>query len=228
MTTQPTSQQGFDIDMFLAGLSLSYNVDSSSFPKEDKSIIAPKKRGARATKKTEKAEVLPSSAPKHAHSGPKPGSINAKEFFAAINKAGKRQDDCGTMVYVSDQVKREDERFTVQSYIGWDTQLSHGTNLDRARLRAQQETSKVVPRQYSRTLRPTFQGYVAGMPNETRKRLADLSGRLNKALDDLLLYEAASQDEDLPEDTRSHHAAMAKLEQERIDTINYDLRKLGF
>ena len=156
------------------------------------------------------------------------GSIDAKGFFDALKSAGKRPNAKGVPMFTNIATQRQDERDAVQAYIGWNSRLPHGTNLDKARTQANSELRSYVGKEYSRSSKPTIAGYVAGMPNETRKRVENLQGRLNKAIDDFSQYEAISKDESQPRGTRQHNMGLAAVERDRIRSINNDLRQMGF
>jgi hypothetical protein len=223
----------FDVEQFLSTLVMSYKT-SLVISEEKISIVIP---GTAATiaslsysKKTKKAELVIVTQQQVVV---KPGTIDATEFFTAIKKAGRRPNVIGVLLYTTEQCQRQDEQEAIQAYIGYDNNLAHGTNLDNARTTANSnlKVKKVnLPqdKEYSRSSKPIFDGYVAGMPNKQKKLLNNLIGRVSKGLDDLLEYEIIVANDSISERTRSYNATMVELEKERVQQLNNDIRSLVF
>lgn len=219
----------FDVEQFLSTLAMSYKM-TLVIPEEKTSVVIPRTCSSSCSscsKKTSKAKLTITIQQQVVV---KPGTIDATEFFTAIKKAGKRPNIVGVLLYTTEQCQRQDEREAIQAYVGWDKNLAHGTNLDKARttaksyLKAEETSSK----EYSRSSKPTFNGYVAGMPNVQKRLLNNLIGRISKGLDDLLEHKTIATDNSVPDEIRSYHAKMVMLENERIQQLNNDIQNLGF
>jgi hypothetical protein len=235
MATSDATTTSFDVDMFLSTLTMSYAIEQQSLAEQEAVVIPGTPETIASLPKNKKEKTSKKESAPIVAAAPivvvQPGTIDAKGFFGAIKAAGKRPNAKGVPTFTNDIIQRQDEHDAVQAYIGWDNKLPHGTNLDKARTEANRSLRNVFRKEYSeysRSSKPTLTGYVAGMPNETKRRFENLQGRLSKALDDLMEHEAIVNDESLPAGTRQHHTAMVALEKERIQSINIDLRKMGF
>jgi hypothetical protein len=228
MATEST----FDIDGFLSTIAMSYAITVPSATPEKTSVVIPSPKKAGKVKRTVKSTEasVRTAASIVAEPVVKPGTIDAVGFFDAVKKAGRRPNPVGVFLYTTEQEQRQDERNAIQAYIGWNKNLPHGTNLDGARTAANCElkTGSFQRKEYCRSSKPTFDGYVAGMPNEQKKQLSNLTGRVSKSIQDLVEHESIMNNESLPQGTRDHHSAMAKLEEERIQQLNDDIHNFGF
>ena len=226
MATEST----FDIDSFLSTLAMSYAITAPSSDEKTCVVIPTKKAYTRKVKMTVVAEPIVAEVSPVVKPVVQPGTVDATEFFALLKKAGRRPNTVGVLLYTTEHTQRQDERYAIEAYIGWDHKLLHGTNLDNARTAANRElrVGSLTGKEYCRSSKPSLDGYVAGIPDGQKERLDNLMGRISRALDEVLEHESIANDEDLPQGTREHHSRMAKLENERILQLNGDIRNLGF
>ena len=139
---------------------------------------------------------------------PEKGSLGPAGFFKAMRNAKTRDESI----------------FAIAAYCGYDRYGNFGTQEASARAMAQRELHPVKAAAEP-SHRVTVAGFVAGMPNETAKRVLDLQGRERVACETMLDLERQSREHAERGDTANAEQAMvlAKLEGQRIAEIRTQL-----
>ncbi len=141
---------------------------------------------------------------------PEKGSLDAKGFILATRKAKSR-----------DEVIQ-----AIAAFVGYDAKRDFGSQEMSAKLAAQRamNPSSVVAAPYRRSIVPSTAGYVAGMPDYNRRKLADLRGREELAAKarDTFVREARDRSRSWAE--RWHSIALARLEAGRLIEIREELK----
>ena len=158
------AESTFDIDSFLSTLAMGYAITVPSSEEEKTCVVVipstPKKT---YTKKVKVVAAESTSSTTNVVVEPvvQPGTIDATEFFSLIKKAGRRPNVAGVLLYTTEQTQRQDERYAVEAYIGWDKKQVHGTNLDNARTAANRElkAGSLKGKEYCRSSKPSPDGY---------------------------------------------------------------------
>lgn len=224
----------------LASLAATYAVNDErpiviiSKPKAEKVAKSKKSDGSQAAPKNTapKAEALPINMPL-------PGTVNASQFLIMLRDCGKRSveavNESTGEVYqkpiFDNSLVREDTIRAIASYIGYNAADNFGAQEVAARSQAQREIRGIVPatKPYSRSgVSATVKGYVAGVPDDIAKRVADLQGRAQLAVQALTDHERNANDETLLVAERQLASTLAAVEQERLNQIRKDLAILGF
>lgn len=137
---------------------------------------------------------------------PLPGTLDAKRFLIALRKAGDRVE----------QIR------AIAGYVGYNTADSYGTQEYAARSKAQREIKPAVvmakPEVSSR-------GYVAGMPDNRSKKLADLMGR-ERVVSGKIAEQEQHAREAVSKENKDYHCEMAKIERSRLEAIRNDIKGL--
>ena len=233
MTTQDT------IAAVLASLAATYSTPSAkpivvSKPKVSKvaKVKSTKSDGSQAAPVNPAAKAAPLPI-----NMPAVGSLDAKSFLLALRDCGKRTVEAVNEVtgevynkpIIDPNFVRSDAIRAIHAFCGYDAAGDFGTQDVAARAEAQRQLRGIVPATvpYSRSgVSATVKRYVAGMPDNTARLLADLEGRANLALDAKAEHERASQDRKRSLAERTASATMAAVEQERLDQIKSDIEKL--
>lgn len=142
---------------------------------------------------------------------PAAGSIGAKAFIMMMNRA-----------------KGRDEKIVaIAAYIGYEVGGDFATQEMKAHAKAKGEIRPVQAtgpsREEIKTAQRSAKGYVAGMPDGTRKLVQDLMGRLQLALDTRNELVRESRDHSRPMSARKLAIGQARIEQERMIQIRTDL-----
>lgn len=180
----------------------------------------------RKTKKKIKAEPV-NEKPIIIAAESKKGTINAKEFLEALKQAGKRDVE-GKLIQLVDPDKMPaDQRLAIDCFCGYDVRQVHGTQLDNARRLALREINPVTPKEYHRGIASTVAGFVAGMPDEFQKQLANLQARERMASESMLDH--LKESECLPSNNpaKAHAIGMATLEKKRLSVIRKEIKQFG-
>lgn len=177
----------------------------------------------------------------HVATDPK-GTLDDRSFALAMRDAGKRRDDEGNL-YCDQREVRNDKIRAIAAYTGFvplparlydengktpiQTERSFGEQEMLANMRAHRELNPrplgVTP---PRRIPLSVKGYVAGMPNDLRRKVLDLKGREQLAADTEAEHVKLAS-EATHEQIREEHEALALLERERREQIQADLRALG-
>lgn len=144
---------------------------------------------------------------------PQAGSIGAKAFIMMMNRA-----------------KGRDEKIVaIAAYIGYEVGGDFATQEMAAHAKAKGEIRPVQAtgpsREEIKTAQRSAKGYVAGMPDGTRKLVQDLMGRLQLALDTRNELVRDSRDRSRPMAARKLAIGKARIEQERMLQIRADLAR---
>lgn len=213
MTTQDPSLNDY-ISKMLSKLAASYK---SPEPEP----IAPKP----PMKKLRDASLVATlPAPKVFIPVPQVGYYDASGFLLALRDAGKRLTKEGKPFHDPSQV-RDDQIRAIAGFIGYDPCGDFGSQELRARMMAQRALAPVSPVNPSPRLAGTVHGYIAGMPNELRKRALDLQAREKMAAEAIGEHEKLAA-EATDETDRQYHTTLAMIERERLDQIQADLDNL--
>ncbi len=201
-------------------------------PKAPKAVKAEKvegpKRGSGRPRKTPQPETVEvkgeesKDQPQAANplGGIEVGSLSPEDFIKALHSAGKRDGK------LTPETEYWDKARAIHGLIGFQISEPLGVQLDNALRRARTKISGVIAEKPKPAI--TVAGYVAGLPDQTKKRVEDLLGRLNLAYDTKKDHLAKAGDKSLPIEVRKSWAAQAGLEQSRIDSIKTQLRSLGY
>lgn len=148
---------------------------------------------------------------------PAAGSLEAKGFLVAMRRAKNRDESI----------------FAIAAYCGFDTSANYGAQETAAKMRAQRELHPIkvdANEVWRRNGSPvqTVAGYVAGLPDMTANRLANLEAQEVVATESLLNYRnefLASTSR--PIDERAEIQIKMMIERARINEIRAELRNLG-
>jgi hypothetical protein len=176
-------------------------------PKKGKVI-----RAAKAAEPTAKPVAPSPNAAMATSKLPPAGTIGAKAFMMMMVRA-----------------KSRDERIAaIAAYIGYQTGGDFATQEMLATIRAKGEISpiKVAPTQEPvQTARHSAAGYVAGIPDNTRRMVLDLLGRENLAVSTRNDNVREARNHSLSMAERKLAIGLARLEQERLVQIRADLAR---
>lgn len=144
---------------------------------------------------------------------PQAGSIGAKAFIMMMNRA-----------------KSRDEKIVaIAAYIGYEIGGDFATQEMKAHAKAKGEIRPVnasgPSREEIKTAQRSAKGYVAGMPDGTRKLVQDLMGRLQLALDTRNELVRGARDHSRPMSARKLSIGLARLESERLVQIRAELAR---
>ncbi len=181
------------------------------------------KRGPGRPRKTPQPETVEvkgeesNDQPKAANplAGIEVGSLTAAQFLTVLHQAGKKDPN----------QENWDIKKAIHGFCGYHLNQPQGTQLDNAVRVAKTKINGVIAEKPKPSI--TVAGYVAGLPDQTKKQVDDLLGRLNLAYDTKKEYLAKAGDKSLPIEVRKSWAAQAGLEQSRVDSIKTQLRALG-
>jgi hypothetical protein len=143
------------------------------------------------------------------------GSLEAKGFLHAMRHARTR-----------------DEQITaISAYIGYDRRQDFGPQDVAARAQAQREVSGKVVRGPTRSEQQsaarTLTGYVAGMPDNLQRQIANLLGQETVAADALIGHEKDAADKSRSTVDRTLSAGLVAIERDRLSHIRSQLTALG-
>jgi hypothetical protein len=188
-------------------------------------VDRPKKGRIVASKPTAKpvVESAPKSEPQAAAPSPngkvvgialpQAGSIGAKAFIMMMNRA-----------------KSRDEKIVaIAAYIGYEVGGDFATQEMTAHAKAKGEIRPVQAtgpsREEIKTAQRSAKGYVAGMPDGTRKLVQDLLGRENLAVSTRNEHVRDARDHKRTMAARKLSIGLARLEAERLVQIRADLAR---
>jgi hypothetical protein len=166
---------------------------------------------------------------------PQPGSLSGEQFLLAIRDAGKRSieatNEATGEVYqrpiFDPTFEREDTIRAIAGYTGYDPFGNFGAQDLAARTKAELERRPVSPKEYKRCqVAPSIAGYVAGMPNETKKKIDNLIARERLAVDTRLQFEKVANDKSKPIADRQIAKTLAEVETERLSKIREELSEI--
>ena len=216
------------IDAILASLAATYIAPSINGGKPRPTISLEKQVKVKAPKAPKAAKVegkrnvdlstvvLPKDLPAI-------GTYDAVSFFKALRTAGNRVSSNGQAVYDASLV-REDTIRAIAGYCGFDPHGNFGAQDLAARSKAQNELRPIKGEEYRRVLvSSTVAGYVAGMPNETAKQLANLKGREALAIRSMIAHNKVANDASRSETDRKLSETLANVEKERVERIREDI-----
>lgn len=147
------------------------------------------------------------------------GSLTPQTFLTVLHQAGGKG-GAGTTQ------ENWDIKKAIHGFCGYHLNEPQGTQLDNAVRTAKTKINGIIAEKPRPSL--TVAGYVAGCPDETKKRVNDLTGRLNLAIDAKKEILEKVKDKNLPIEVRKSLAAQAGLEQSRVESIKTQLRALGY
>lgn len=123
---------------------------------------------------------------------------------------------------------RNEKILAIGAFIGYDHCGDFGTQELAANSAARRALNPITAgksREEVRSVQRSALGFVAGLPNGLRAKVQDLLAREKMAVD-VMLSEQKLCDAAQNETTRTHHAGLALLEQERLDYIREELKNL--
>ena len=163
-------------------------------------------------------------------------TIDASAFMVAIRSAGRRiatnvtEGKVTNAPYTDPREVRNDTICAIHAYCGYNPHENFGSQETAARTQAMRDLriQKVSggSRDADRAVARSLTGYVAGAPDNVAKRLADLNGRAEAAVERMIDHEKLSQDSRRTQAERELSAGLAAVEKERISAINSDISAL--
>jgi hypothetical protein len=169
---------------------------------------------------------------------PERGTLDAAGFVAAIRRAGRRLDQDGHP-YTDQRCVREDTIKAIHAFyyviqhnvkvpVGFDIRQDFGAQ-ERAAMTLAQQTLNTGKKLAPAPSRPSnsLRGFVAGLPDETTKKLEDLRGRYLEAVSKMIAHEKEAS-EATSQESKLLSEGMAQLEQERARAIMGDIQAMGF
>jgi hypothetical protein len=234
-----------NLDSLIAKLAKSYEQPSPEVSAEVVQQIAAsgKKPEMRKLRDTTPSKLAPSKPgiSLHVRTEPK-GSLDSRSFALAMQNAGKRRDDEGNL-YCDKREVRDDKIRAIAAYVGFvplparlydengktpiQTERSFAEQEMLASMQAHRELNpRPIGATPPRRIPLHVKGYVAGMPNDMRRKVLDLKGREQLAADAEAEHVKLAS-EATHEQIREEHEALALLEKERREQIQADLRALG-
>jgi hypothetical protein len=185
-------------------------------PKKGRPIAAAKPTAKPVVESAPKSEPQAAPSPNGKVVGvalPQAGSIGAKAFIMMMNRA-----------------KSRDEKIVaIAAYIGYEVGGDFATQEMTAHAKAKGEIRPVQAtgpsREEIKTAQRSAKGYVAGMPDGTRKLVQDLLGRENLAVSTRNEHVRDARDHKRTMAARKLSIGLARLEAERLVQIRADLAR---
>jgi hypothetical protein len=147
---------------------------------------------------------------------PQVGSLDARSFIITLRKANDR----------NEQIK------AIHAFVGYDMAGDFGTQEAAARTKAQRELSgrpiQGMTRSESRAAARSMTGFVAGLPDDNKRTLANLRAREVAAVEAMLQHEKDAANVERGEAERILSAGLAEVERERLTQIRADIAAMGF
>ena len=144
---------------------------------------------------------------------------SSTEFMAAIRNAGKRLNDKGVMTTAPMEV-RGDIIKAIDAFVGYDIGGNFGSQDTNARMLAARLLNPVKDnsptREELRSAARSLQGFVAGLPDNHAKHLANLRAQAEKVTDALIECEKVGNE------------VGATVERERLSHIYSQIKSMGF
>lgn len=119
---------------------------------------------------------------------------------------------------------RDGQVAAIAAFIGYDRSVPHGIQVANATRQAQYALRPTVGKDRKHA-DPTLAGFVAGMPDDVRRMVLDLSARETLSAETMADHDRSVRDATDPQ-VRALHAGLSMLESERIGSIRRDLDKL--
>lgn len=119
---------------------------------------------------------------------------------------------------------RDDQATAIAAFIGYDRSVPHGIQVANATRQAQYALRPTVGKDRKHA-DPTLAGFIAGMPDDVRRMVLDLSARETLAAESMAQHDRSAADATDPA-VRALHEGLSLLESERIASIRADLAKL--
>jgi hypothetical protein len=141
------------------------------------------------------------------------GTLDARGFMLAIRRA----------------TNREESIQAIAGYVGYDRNGNFGAQELAARMKATNELKAAVKVVSSTTvqgtgnLAPVLVAYVAGIPDQVAKRIANLEGQERLIGESVADHEKAAANEELDAADRFYHRELAKVDRMRLVQIRKDL-----
>lgn len=200
-------------------------VTVSMTPKASKAIVAKKVTAPTVAAPSIPGVILPERC-----------SIDAGAFIVAMRNAGRRiatevtEGKATHAAYTDPREVRNDSICAIHAFCGYDRRIDFGAQEVAARAKAMRDlkVSKVAKgsRQEERSAARSMTGYIAGCPNNTAKRLADLNGRAEAAVERMISHMRDADNCERSQDERTLSAGLAQVERDRIAAINSDISLL--
>lgn len=147
-------------------------------------------------------------------SHPEKGSLEARGFILAMRRAKTRSESI----------------FAIAAFIGYDNSKDFGSQELAAMSAAKRELSGpthcVSPAEKRATFR-SLTGFVAGLPDTTQRKVADLLARETASAEALISHEKDAADSSRTTADRTLSKGLAEVERERLGEIRKDLQGLG-
>ena len=161
---------------------------------------------------------------------PPVGSYNATGFILAMRQAGRRADDRGIPYTKQDEIHNDKIR-AIAGYCGYDSRLPFGQQESAALMKAQRElkpASAGPSRSEQRQANRSMVGFVAGLPDETRRTLLNLQARERASAEAMIQHNKDSRDPSRSAEDRVVSMGLARVEGERLEQIRKDIEEMGF
>ena len=212
------------LDSVLSALLSSYNVTEETPVVKVRKVSKPRAGMVRAVRAPSGSTVA--VKPSMTIPVPAVGSLDAAGFLLALRNAGKvrKANEAGVMISFTDHNKeRSDQVQAIAAFMGYNFSGAHGVQLDVARQKAH---FALRPMKTDSKVTATIAGFVAGMPNGTKKAVLDLQGRIRAATDLKLDQEKLAQSFPIDSSEYATHMALATVESERIAHMVRDLTSI--
>ncbi len=145
---------------------------------------------------------------------PATGTLDARAFIVAMRKATDR----------NEQIK------CIAAFVGYDAKGDFGSQEVAARAKAQRELSGAPiqgpTRAEVKAASRSMTGFVAGMPDNIQRKLADLQAREVAAVDAMLQHQKDAKDPSRSEDERLLSSGLAEVERARLREIRGHIKAL--
>lgn len=147
---------------------------------------------------------------------PKAGDLGPKGYILAMRKARTQQERIVALA----------------AYVGYDPAKEFGTQVMMADSRAKRELQGFAPIpgpsiEEKRAASRSMTGFVAGLPDTTQRKIADLMGRETASAERLIAHERDAADKSRTVAERTLSKGLAEVESERLREIRADLKSLG-
>lgn len=147
---------------------------------------------------------------------PPVGSLEARGFLFALRKA-----------------KTRDEKIqAISAYVGYDSADNFGTQEMAAEMKAKAELRGAPiggpSREEQRVAARSAAGFVAGLPDNTKRKLDNLLAQEKACIETLIQHDKDSRDMKRTAEERMLSVGLAKFERDRLSNIRTDLKALGF
>lgn len=145
---------------------------------------------------------------------PAVGTLDARAFIVAMRRTTDR----------NEQIK------AIAAYVGYDPKGNFGSQESAARTKAQRELNPTpitgLSRAEVRAASRSMTGFVAGLPDNLQRKLADLKAREVAAVDAMLAHQKDAKDPNRSDDERLLSSGLAEVERERLREIRGFIKAL--